>query len=170
MAQKKRTPTQEKKHYKALGRLSFAGEFVTLFTPYIAIGIVNYNKYFIQYNGTKISIGFAMAMVVLGITTWLYSKQKIKSGVLTLFIGFGLATGILFLIEEILKDLCYIMLFGWIGLGGTLGLDFAQKKCAVKVEIIDEAIKKKKIEMVANEYEQELEEKEKKKVRIKIKD
>lgn len=166
---KKLTPTQQKKKYKSLGALSFAGEFVTLFAPYIAIGIANYEKYFIQYNGTKISIGFAMAMVVLGITTWLYSKQKIKTGVITLFIGFVIFTGVLFLIKELLTDLCYIMLFGCIGLGGTVGLDFTSKALYKKAAEIEEGIKKKKIENIADAYGEELREKEERKIKVKIK-
>ena len=138
---KKKTPTENQRDkYKRWSKVCFGGEFVSVFTPFFTIGIVNYEKYFIQYDGTKISIGFALAMVVMGIATFLVAKKNFTQSFVTLLIGWGACTGILFLIKELLTDLCYIMLFGWLGIFGAYGLDVGKKKLKDKADTIQKRI------------------------------
>ena len=166
MAKKKKTPTQQKKSLKRWSNVCFGGEFLSIAAPFIGIGIANYEKYFIQYDGTKISIGFAMAMAVMGLAIWLVGKKEITNSMITLVLGWGLVTGILFLVEELLSDLCYIMLFGWLGLCGALGLDIGKKKLAIKSDKIQKAIEKAEEEDVVEAYHEEKKAKEQKKVRF----
>lgn len=166
MATKEKTPTQKKKSYKRWSRLCFFGEFVSVAAPFLAIGIANYDKYFIEYDGTKITTGFAMAMIIMGLAVWLVGKKEITNSMITLVIGWGLVTGILFLIEELLADLCYIMLFGWIGLVGALGLDVGSKKLAAKSDKIAKAIERAEDEELVEAYKEEKRAKEEKKVRF----
>lgn len=170
MAKKQKTVKQQKKTYKRLGHLCFVSEFGSVFAPFIAIGIVNYEKYFIQYNGTKISIGFALAMVIMGIATWLVAKKEFKQSFITLLVAWAMVTGILFLIKEILNDICYIMLFGWLGLVGAYGLDLGKKALYKKADRIDAQIKAAEDENTKEQYKQEFaKEQEAKKIKVKIK-
>lgn len=170
MAKKQKTVKQQKKAYKRLGHLCFVGEFGSVFAPFIAIGIVNYEKYFIQYNGTKISIGFALAMVIMGIATWLVAKKEFKQSFITLLVAWAMVTGILFLIKEILNDICYIMLFGWLGLVGAYGLDLGKKALYKKADRIDAQIKAAEDENTKEQYKEEFaKEQEAKKIKVKIK-
>lgn len=166
---KKKTPTQKKKTLKAWSRTCFAGEFLSVVAPFVAIGIVNYDKYFIQYDGTKISIGFALAMCVMGVATWLVSKKKFTNSFITLIIGWAMITGILFLIKELLQDLCYIMLFGLIGILGAYGLDLTKEKLDKDADDIQKGIDIAEQEMTRDAYKEEIKEKEEKKVKVKVK-
>lgn len=167
--QKNKTPTQEKKSYDGLSKLCFFGEFVSVLSPYFAIGIANYDKYFMQYNGTKISIGFALAMIVMGVATGLVSKKNFQNSFVTILVGWALVTGILFLIKEILTDLCYIMLFGWAGIAGAYGLDIGKQKFKEKADFTQDGINQARKKQIADAYEKEIEAKQQKKVKVVLK-
>ena len=168
MANNKKVPTKQKNSLKRWGRVCFLGEFVSVISPYIGIGIANYEKYFIQYNGTKVSIGFALAMGIMGIAIYLISKKQLAYSFITLFVGWGAVTGILFLVKELLNDICYIMLFGWIGIAVALGLDITKDKLNVKANKIQTAIDKAKELETMKAYEEEVASKENKKNKVRF--
>ena len=163
MEKKTKTPIQQKKTYKRLSNLCFGGEFVSVIAPFIGIGLANYEKYFIQYNGTKISIGFALAMAVMGVAVYLISKKQFTNTFITLFVAWGAVTGILFLVKELLSDLCYIMLFGWIGVGGACGLDKVKKNLNAKAEKIQKGIERAEEDEIVEEHKIDMEQKREKK-------
>jgi len=170
MSETTKTPTQQKKKLNRLSRLCFFGEFVSVFAPFITIGLVNYEKYFVEYDGTKISIGFVLAMAVMGIAVFLLSKKQFENSFITIIVGWAMVTGILFLIKELLEDLCYIMLFGLIGLGGAWGLDVGKNNLNKKAAELQEGIDQAKREMVSAAYKDEVTTKNNaKKVKIKVK-
>ena len=152
---KAKTPTQLKKKNKIKSAIWFSGEFVSVFSPFFAIGIINYDKYFIQYDGTKISIGFALAMVVMGVATYLTAKKEFKQSFITILIAWGIVTGILFLIKELLNDLCYIMLFGWFGILGAYGCDIGKKKADKEVAKLQKGIDAAEEQIIRDSYIQE---------------
>ena len=164
-----KTPTQLKKKYKRVSLLCFGSEFVSVFAPFFAIGIINYEKYFIKYDGVKISIGFVLAMVVMGIATYLTSKKNFQNSFVTLLIGWAVATGICFLIRELLNDLCYIMLFGWFGIAGAYGLDIGKQQANKKADKIQKGIDAAEEELIKDAYIEEQNAKGEKKVKIKVK-
>lgn len=168
---KQLTPTEKKKQYKALANTCFAGEFVSIFTPFFVIGIVNYEKYFIEYNGTKMSISAILAAILMGLAIWLISKKKLTANYATIIIGWAFMTLIFFLLGEIITDIAYIMLFGLIGILGAQGLDIASAKLNEQAEKIQKGIEKAEEELTAEAYKLEKEEREikkgdKKKVRF----
>lgn len=167
---KAKTPTQIKRQYKAWSHVCFASEFLSVFAPYFAIGIINYDKYFIQYDGTKVSIGFALAMVVMGIATYLTSKKNFTNSFVTLLVGWAMVTGITFLIKELLNDLCYILLFGWFGIAGAYGLDIGKKKLNDKAEKIQKGIDSAEEQIVREAYlDEQTKKNDKRTVKIKVK-
>lgn len=167
---KAKTPTQLKRSYKAWSRVCFGSEFISVFTPYFVIGIANYEKYFIQYNGTKISIGFALAMVVMGIATYLTAKKSFTNSFITLMVGWAAVTGISFLVKELLTDICYIMLFGWFGIAGAYGLDIGKQKLEQKAEMIQKGIDSAEEQITREAYlEEQAKKNEGRKIKVKIK-
>ena len=94
---KQKTPTQLKRKYKNISRLCFGGEFVSVLAPFVTIGIVKYEDYFIQYNGTKMSIAAILAAALMGLATWLVAKKKFENSFITLIIGWATVTFIFFM-------------------------------------------------------------------------
>lgn len=166
---KEKTPTQLKKKYKRIGFTCFLGQFASVAAPFIAIGIVNYDEYFIEYNGTKMSIAAIMAAALMGFAVWLVSKKKLGNSYITLLVGWGVVTVIFFLLGQIINDIAYIMLFGLIGLCGAFGLDIVSAKAYGKADEIQKGIDAAKEEMTKEAYIEEVKEKEEKKVKIKVK-
>ncbi len=161
-----RTPTKQKKHYKRISRICFASEFLSVITPFVAMGIANYNEWFIEYDGTKMSLAFFLSMAVMGLAVYLVSKKKFENSFVTLIIGWAVVTGILFLLGKIINDLAYIMLFGLFGILGAYGLDIGSKQADKKAKEIQSGIDKAKQDMTAEAYKEELAEK---KVKVKVK-
>lgn len=172
MAKKKqRTTKQQAKHYGTLATTCFIAKFPVVFAPYIAIGIANYNKYFVEYNGTKMSISFVLALAVMGVAIYLISKKKLEGSFITLLIGWTLFAFIFTMLGQMISDIAMIMWFGLIGLVAAYGLDKVEDKLKVKkqklVDAINEAEKDNTVEQVKQEIKQEQEQP--KKVKIKIK-
>lgn len=168
-----KTPTQQLKSYKRLGNVLFFSEFLSIFTPFIVIGIVNYDEYFVEYNGTKMSIACILAVALMGIATWLVAKEKFNNSFVTLIVGWATVTAIFFLLGQIINDIAYIMLFGLIGILGAYGLDLGSKACKSKAQKIKDAIEQAEKELTVEQYKQESATKtqstgEKKKVKIKL--
>lgn len=168
MSKQTKTPTEKKKSLKTSSRICFFSEFISVFAPFITIGLVNYEKYFVEYNGTKISIGFVLAMIVMGVATWLVSKEVIKQPFIVLLIAWAVVTGILFLVKELLSDLCYIMLFGWLGIAGAYGLNIGKKHFDAQIDEIDAGIKAANQEIIKDAYKEELKEQEQEKKTVKV--
>ena len=80
-------------------------------------------------------------------------------------------TGVTFLIKELLNDLCYIMLFGLIGILGAYGLDLTRDKLLKDADDIQKGIDIAEQEIIRDEYKKELEEAEEeksKKVKVRV--
>ena len=76
---KKLTPTQQKRRYKALSQVCNWGQWVSLIAPFITIGLVNFNDYFVEYDGWKISIAGVLAAFVMGVIVFTIVNKKIKN-------------------------------------------------------------------------------------------
>lgn len=165
---KKLTPTQRKNKYKRLSGLCLVGEFLSVMAPFITIGIVNFEKYFIEYNGTKMSIAAILGAAIMGLAIWLVASKKFENSFITLIIGWATVDGIFFLLGEIISDISVIMLFGLIGIIGAFGLDIAKAKLSDAADKIQLAIETAEKENLVEEYKQEIVEKEKT-VKVKVK-
>lgn len=166
---KAKTPSQLKRKYKAIGFSCFLGQFASVAAPFVAIGIANYEEYFVEYNGTKMSIAAVLAAGLMGFAVWLVSKRKLENSYITLLIGWGVITAIFFLLGQIINDISYIMLFGLIGLVGAFGLDIASAKAYAKADEIQKGIDSAKEQMTKEAYIDEVKESQEKQVKIKIK-
>ena len=153
----------QKNKYAVIEWGCFVGEFVSVATPFVAIGIVNYDKYFVQYDGTKMSIAFFMAMAVMGLAIFLISKKKLENSYITLLIGWAVMAFVFQLLGQIILDLATIMWFGLIGLAGAYILEIGSKKAKKKKESIKGAIEQANKEDLVEQYKEE------KKVKVKVK-
>lgn len=170
MAKKELTPTQQKKRYQKIKWACFGGEFLSLITPFVAIGIVNYNKYFVEYNGTKMSLACMLAIALMGIAVWLVSAKKFKASFISLIIGWYAIAFIFFLLGTIINDIATIMFIGGTGIVGAYGLDIASNAADKKMKKIIDGIEAANQEMTKDAYKEEVKQAEEKKtIKVRIK-
>lgn len=111
-----------------------------------------------------------MAAFVMGTIVFTIVNKKIKNSYGPLIIRVAIITAILFLIEKLVYDLKYIMLFTLLGLFGALALEKTSENLETKADKIQEAIDDGEKERTKNAYLEEVKEKEEKKtVKIKVK-
>ena len=172
MAKEKKplTPTQQKKRYKTLAQVCNWGQWVSLIAPFVTIGLVNFNDYFVEYEGWKISLAAILAAFVMGVIVFTIVNKKIQNSYGPLIIKVAIFTAILFLAEKVIYDLKYIMAFTLLALFGALALEKESENLEKKAEKIQKSIDAGDEELTKNAYLEELKDKEeKKKVKVKIK-
>lgn len=162
---REKTPTQKKRKYKAISRLCFGGEFISVLSPFATIAIVNYDKYFIEYDGTKMSIAAILSLSLMGLATWLVAKKKFNNSFITLIIGWAAIDLVFYLMGTIINDITQIMFWGLFGLLGAFGLNIASEKTSAKADEIQKGIDRAKEEMTAEAYKDEVA----RKVKVKVK-
>lgn len=139
MAKKKTlTELQKKNKYSRISKMTYLLQYLSMAAPYIAIGIINYDEYFVDYNGVKVSISFIMAMVVMGLTIYGTTNDKFKDTTWSLMIKFLILSFICFMLGSLISDLAMILLCGAIGLAGTGTLNKVSKTYKAKADLIKE--------------------------------
>lgn len=162
MAKKKLTVKKKQKLYKLASKSAFVGEFVSIATPYVVMGAINYEEWFKGTEGWKVGLGGSLALALMGIAILLVKKNKEEkdnsiSGYITLLLGW-LATAFVFLLlANIIHEIASIMFFGAIGIAGALGLDIVSTKTDEKATLYENAIKKIRGEAIENQVRQEIE-------------
>ena len=163
MAKKKLTATKKKKLYKLASRGAFAGEFISIGTPYVVMGAINYEEWFKGTEGWKVGLGGSIALALMGIAVLLVKKNKDSedkstiSGFITLLLGWLAVAFVFLLLANIMHQIASIMFFGAIGIAGALGLEIVSSKYDEKAEMYEMAIKKIRGESVENEVRKEIE-------------
>ena len=164
MEKKPLTATQKKNKYRALQYVTFGSEFLSIITPFIAMGIVNHEEWFYQEDGWKIGLGGSLALALMGIAVFLVTKKKeenskLTNGYVSLIVGWFAVAFIFMLLADIMSQMSMIMLFGGIGLCGAFGLDIASKDFKAKADAYKEVIKKAKQNVIQQEVEKDLQNK-----------
>lgn len=163
-AKKKQTIKDQIKRQRIIKWSTFGGEFVSVLTPFIAMGAVYYDEWF-KYNpeGWKIGMGGTLALAILGICMALVSKKKekaidnqISNGMIALTLSWFAVAFIFFLLADIMNQIATIMFFGGIGLAGACGLNIAslnaEKKEKELMDIMKSAKEQVLKEKAINEY------------------
>lgn len=162
MANKPLTAKQKQAKYRALQYSTFIGEFVSILTPFIIMGAVNYEDWFVSESGWKVGLGGTLALALLGIAVLLVTKKKednsITSGYITLIIGWFAVAFVFMLLASIMEQITTIMFFGGIGILGAFGLDMTSKNFKVKADKYKESIEKAKSKVIEDEVEKEIKE------------
>lgn len=160
MAKKQLTAKQKQNKYRALQYSTFVGEFVSIILPFVILGAVNYEDWFVSENGWKVGLGGTLALALLGIAVLLITKKKeddkITSGYITLVIGWFAVAFIFVLLADIIEQIATIMFFGGIGILGAFGLDMTSKNFKAKADLYKETIQKGKEDVLKEQVKQEL--------------
>lgn len=123
--------------YKSFKHRKFAcllGKWLSIISPFVAIGIVNFNDYFTEYNGIKMSIGCTLAMAVAGIA--IYQNVKDDNKKVANVIKWGLAFGLAYFFSSILQDLVLILGCGFAGQVVGAGFDVGMENYTDKMNIL----------------------------------
>ena len=113
-------------------------KWLSILAPYIAIGAANFEEYFTEYNGVKMSIGCVLAMAVAGIAIFNETKENNKkiSGI----VGWAIAFAIAYLMQSILNDLVLILGCGLIGQMVGAGFELGANNQLEKAKLYKESI------------------------------
>lgn len=165
MAKEKKqlTTNQKKNRYRALQYTTFGGEFISILTPYIILGGVNFDEWFVNNpESWKIGLGGALSLALMGLAVFLVGKKKeddkITSGYIALIVGWFAVAFIFLLLASIMDQIASIMMYGGLGLLGAFGLDMTSKSYKKKADLYRDAINKVKGKNLEEEVKREIEE------------
>lgn len=172
MAEKQKKPLttkQKQTRYRVLQYASIGGIFASIFTPFIILGAINFEDWFVANEGWRIGLGGTLGLAVAGIAAAMVTFKKEKESKVTdgwiTFIVCWFAVGFTFrLLEEIYHQIFTIMM--WTGLGLCVAFGFnifsnVEKKNADAYKEARKKIKQESIEEQARrEVQKELEEEE----------
>lgn len=153
---KKLTATKKRNRYRLISRASFGGEFVSIATPYVVMGAINYEEWFKGTEGWKVGLGGSIALALMGLCVFLITKKKEDTdsktgGYITLLLGWLAVAFVFLLLANIMHQIASIMFFGAIGIAGALGLEIVSKTYKDKADLYTQALQEYKIESVKNE-------------------
>lgn len=114
----------------------FVGKWVSILSPYLIIGIVNFEDYFTEANGIKMSMGCTLAMIVAGIAIFNESKENKKINGL---VGWAVAFALCYLLSSILQDLVLIVGCGLAGQIVGAGFELGAKNLKTKAILYRDA-------------------------------
>jgi chromate transport protein ChrA len=89
-----------------------AMKWISILSPYLVIGIVNFEDYFVEADGIKMSLGCVLAAIVAGISIANETKENKKINGIVLW---AIAFALIFFFQAILQDLLLIVGCGFVG-------------------------------------------------------
>lgn len=164
MAKKEKKPlkaSQKQKLYRVVEKSAFVGEFVSITTPYIIMGAINFDEWFKSTEGWKVGLGGSLAIALMCICIFVITKKKedkdsVTGGYITLLLVW-LATAFIFLLlANIMHEIATIMFFGAIGIAGALGLEITSKKFKYKADMYKDVIQEVRKESAKEEARKEI--------------
>ena len=169
MAKEKKPLTikQQAKKEKKISRLLFASEFVAIPTPFIIMGGVNFNEWFINNpEGWRIGLGGGIGIALMSFVALMVALKKenkdLTGGYLAIIFGYYMLGFIAMLLAEILTQIYQIIFITGTGLIGAMGLDIASKKQKAKADKHFKAIDNAQLELDTQQAKEEI-------VRVRIK-
>ena len=144
MAKKQKTIKQQANTYRNIKFACLGAEFLSAIAPFVAIGIANRDTWFINYNGTQISIALYLAFSFMGIAIYGITTKKLENTYFGFIMKWTIVAIIFTLIGELINQLCEIMWYGLIGLLGSQGFELGAKASATKQKKLLNAIEKAK--------------------------
>lgn len=162
---KKLTATQKKNRYRWGQWGAFSGEIISILTPFIVLGAVNFDEWFKSEQGWKVGLGGSLALALMGLAVWLFTKKKegtnsITNGWITMIVGWFAITFIFMLLSDIITQISMIMFYGGLGLLGAFGLDIVSNKCKEKADAYKQALSEVKKETILDDARREVNESE----------
>lgn len=152
---KQKSIKQQANKYRNIKIGCIGAEFLSAIAPLVTIALVNKDKYFVDFEGTKISIGMFMAMAFMGFSIWAISKKKLENTMISLIIKLSIFAFIVTMIESILHDLALILWMTVVGLIGAQCFEWGAQKAAKeqkkKLDRIEKAKEKRDIAQAEHE-------------------
>lgn len=154
---KQKTVKQQANKYRNIKFGCIGAEFLSAITPLVTIALINKDKYFIEFEGTKIGVAMFMALAFMGFSIWAITKKKLENTMISLIIKLSIWAFIVTMIENILHDLALILWMTVIGLVGAQcfewGAEKAGKEQKKKLDAIAKAKEKHDIEQAEHEID-----------------
>lgn len=125
-----KTVKQQANKFGRIKWLCYIMEYVSVATPFISIAIANKDKYFVEYDGTKMSISLILGLCLMGFAIWGITQKKLENTLVSLIIKWTIVAFIFTLIGEIINDIAMIMWFGLIGLISAQCFELGSKKAS----------------------------------------
>lgn len=166
MEKKKLTTKQKQNKYRALQYTAIAGEFASIITPFVIIGLVNFEDWFKSDGGWKIGLGATLGLAVVGIAVFLVTarkekESKVTDGWITLLVIWFAVAFIFKLFSEIYDAIFGIMMWTGLGLASAFGLDMISKEMKKKADAYKTARAKVKEETIEEQAKKEVEQEQK---------
>ncbi len=136
MAKKELTSVEKYKKLRNRGTALKVSKWAAILSPYFVIGIVNFQEYFTEYNGVKMSLGCVLAMIVGGITIMNETKEKKVNGL----VKWAVALALIYLLQSVVNDLLLIVGCGFLGQLVGAGLDLGAENQLNKASLYREAL------------------------------
>lgn len=165
MAKKEKKPLTTKQKqikYRSLQYAAIGGMGVSVLTPFIVIGAINFEEWFQSSEGYKVGIGATLALAVMGIAILLVTRKKEKESKLTdgwiTLMVFWFAIAFIFkLLSSIYDEIFGLMMWSGLGLAGAFGLDIVSKKEKEKADAYKEARAKAQEDNIKEQAKREFE-------------
>ena len=132
MAKKQKTIKQQANKYRNIRFGCLGAEFLSAISPFVAIAIANRDTYFIEYNGTQISVALYLALAFMGIAIYGITTKKLENTYFGFIMKWAIVATIFTMLGQIINDIAMIMWYGLIGLVGSQGFDLLQKQAHKK--------------------------------------
>ena len=146
MAKKQKTIKQQANVYRNIKFGCLGAEFLSAIAPFVAIGIANRDTYFVDYNGTQISIAMYLAFAFMGIAIYGITTKKLENTYMGFILKWAIVATIFTMLGQIINDIAMIMWYGLIGLLGSQGFELGAKSAKKEQQKLLNAIETAKTE------------------------
>ena len=129
--------------YKKIQNSGYAlkgAKWLSILSPYIIIGAINFEEYFTEVNGVKMSLGCTLALLVAGISIYNETKAKDENKRINGIVGWAVALALAYFLQSILNDLVLILGAGLIGQMVGAGFDLGANAQLTKAKLYKESI------------------------------
>lgn len=125
------------KSFKTRKFTCLIGKWLSIISPFVVIGIVNFNEYFVEYNGTRMSIGCILAALVAGVA--IYNEAKENNKKTANVVKWAIAFGLVYFFSAILQDLVLIVGCGFAGQVVGTGFELGYENYKDKLDLVYKA-------------------------------
>lgn len=166
MAKKEKKPLttkQKQNKYRALQYTAVGGMFASVLMPFIVLGAVNFEEWFVASGeGWKIGLGASLGLAVVGIAMFLVTQKKEKEskvtdGWITLIVMWFSCAFIFKLLANIYEQIFGIMMWTGLGLCSAFGFDIVSKRMKKNADAYKSARAKVKEETIEEQAKKEVE-------------
>lgn len=156
MGKNKKTIKQQANTYRNIKFACLGAEFLSAIAPFVAIGIANRDTWFIDYNGTQISVALYLALAFMGIAIYGITSKKLENTYFGFIMKWTIVAIIFTMLGDLINQIAYIMWMGLIGLLGSQGFELGYKSAKNKQQKLLTSIEKAKEENNIAQAKEEL--------------